>query len=134
MSLITLFDNIFGLRKVERITTRNNATTIGNASESLSFWTRIYCGLPSMQIRLVSIPTRCTSREPFSILCLRLWWFENGGFLFGFFMSDKRIHSKLLDILLEIPLQLINIRVLFDPGHLGHIRVVEVADVVFLDF
>ena len=134
MSLVALFDNIFGLRKVKRITAGNNATTIRDASETLSLRARINGCLPSMQVGLVPVPTGCAIGETSTgLFSLRLRWFENGRFLLRFFLTNKWIHPELFDILLEISLQLVDVRVLLDSGHLRDVRIVEVADVVLLN-
>jgi hypothetical protein len=40
----------------------------------------------------------------------------------------------LLNILFEIPLQLVDVGVLLESGHLGYVRIVEIPDVVLLNF
>ena len=59
--------------------------------------------------------------------------FEYRCLLLVILLVNKGVHAVLLDVLLEVPMQLIDVGVLLEAGHLGNIRVVEVADVVLLN-
>ena len=59
--------------------------------------------------------------------------FEDGGLLLVILLVDEGVHAVLLDVLLEVPMQLVDVGVLLESGHLGDIRVVEVADEVLLN-
>ena len=48
-------------------------------------------------------------------------------------LGDEWVHAVLLDVLFEVPVQLVNVGVLLEAGHLGNVGVVEVPDVILLN-
>ena len=48
-------------------------------------------------------------------------------------LGDEGVHAVLLDVLLEVPVQLVNVGVLLEAGHLGNVGVVEVPNVILLN-
>ena len=48
-------------------------------------------------------------------------------------LGDEWVHSVLLDVLFEVPVQLVNVGVLLEAGHLGNVGVVEVPHVILLN-
>ena len=48
-------------------------------------------------------------------------------------LGDEGVHAVLLDVLLEVPVQLVDVGVLLEAGHLGNVGVVEVPNVILLN-
>lgn len=48
-------------------------------------------------------------------------------------LGDEWVHSVLLDVLLEVPVQLVDVGVLLEAGHLRDVGVVEVPHVILLN-
>ena len=138
MSLITLLNNIFWLRQIKGSAACDDSPALRHADKTLGLRPCLNSIL-SLLHGFVTISTRYTRRELSSCRCVPrllrpgLGRFEYGGLLFVILLVDEGVHAVLLDVLLEVPMQLVDVGVLLEAGHLGDIRIVEVADVVLLN-